>query len=130
MIHKSELARQEFISELLSKSEHNTVVESDVRAAVKKFEEVIGVNFKKNVIKVVVFIFIASVLILWAGLGCVAKTEAALIAAGRLQPSERVITEKVILSLIVATVSQVAISFGLMMKFMFGNNAPAQDIQG
>lgn len=100
---------------------------ADKELAVKGFEDALGVSFKKKIIYIVTGIFIVSVLSLWVALGFIYFHEVGFLEAKIITPSERVIDGKVVFALIAATVTQVAVSFGLMMKYLFGENKKPSD---
>lgn len=114
LIDNAESARKALINNVFSNA-----TPDDKKVAVKNFEDALGVSFKKKIIWIVTGIFIVSVLTLWIGLGFIYFNEIDFLEKKIITPSERVIDGKVVFALIAATVTQVAVSFGLMMKYLF-----------
>lgn len=116
VLDTSDKARKALLLELTSSS---NIAVPEATKAIKKFEDDIDVGFKKKIIWVVVAIFFISVITLWAGLWWIASREYDLINNKIISLDNRIITEKLLLALIAGTVTQVSLSFGLMMKFLF-----------
>ena len=116
VLNTTDSAREALLQELTNSS---SVDNPQAIKAIEKFEESIDVSFKKRIIYIVVFIFFISVLTLWAGLWWVASKEYDLINARIISVENKIVTEKILLALIAGTVTQVSLSFGLMIKFLF-----------
>jgi hypothetical protein len=117
IINTSEQARQELVSDLFGINKPENIQE-----VLNKYDDKVDIAFKKKIIYIVLGIFVVSVGVLWSGLGWVAYSDHVFIEKELITPSERIITEKVLFALIAATVTQVSISFGLMMKYLFSEN--------
>lgn len=116
VLNTTDSAREALLKELTNSSSADNPL---AIKAIEKFEESIDVSFKKRIIYIVVFIFFISVLTLWAGLWWVASKEYDLINAKIISVENKIVTEKILLALIAGTVTQVSLSFGLMIKFLF-----------
>lgn len=116
VLNTTDTAREALLKELTNSSSADN---PQAIKAIEKFEESIDVSFKKRIIYIVVFIFFISVLTLWAGLWWVASKEYDLINAKIISVENKIVTEKILLALIAGTVTQVSLSFGLMIKFLF-----------
>lgn len=116
VFNTTDSAREALLNELMINSSPNT---PEALKAIEKFEERINISFKKKIISIVVVMFFMSVLTLWAGLWWVGSNEYELIKLKIISPDGRIVTERLLLALIAGTVTQVSISFGLMIKYLF-----------
>jgi hypothetical protein len=112
LIDTSKTAREALLRELSSQG-------PEPERAIDKYDNSIGITFKKKIVIIVVCIFLVSVVSLWFGLWWVGSQEYALLRDKIILPGDRIITERLLLALIAGTVTQVSISFGLMMKYLF-----------
>jgi hypothetical protein len=87
--------------------------------AVEALEESIGVGTKKAVIYIVVLLFVVSVGFLWLIFINMYSDELRLLEKGTIKPQDRIIDSKVLMTIIAGTVTQVSISFGSIMYFLF-----------
>lgn len=115
VITTSESARKELIQGLFP----STQPPANAKAVFDGYDQQMDITFKKKIIVAVTSIFIVSVAVLWLGIIAVAITDYIYISSEIIIASERVVTEKVLFALIAGTVTQVSISFGFMIKYMF-----------
>jgi hypothetical protein len=129
LLTDSEKARLTFYNEITSAAADASSEELQLAAArfehkvIKRVETEIGVDFKKGLIIAVTFIFIASVFAMWTALYLIFNTEVDLIRSKFISTSDRIIDSKVAVTLIGATVVQIAVAFGIMTKNLFGSVA-------
>ena len=133
LLTDSERARAAFYGELTgvakgaSSEAVGEVAARFEKAVVVRTEAQIGLRFKRGLIIAITAIFIASVIAMWTALYLLFSTEVDLLRAKIIAPADRIIDSKVAITLIGATVVEIAIAFGLIAKNLFGLPANSAD---
>ena len=113
-IESSEKARNELLSELFDNE-----VPDGAALKLDKFVQTTFEKIKRQVIYTFVGVFVASIALLWIGLWFLVDKDTSLLVGEYILPTDRIVTEKVLLSLIGATVVQLGVSMGILLKFLF-----------
>lgn len=112
------LSQPHVTSDIAKKKDSEGLVAAYEQQIVKDTKKKDRYWFKMVVMTFVLMTFVVSVLYFWYGLSWVAGKEFELLSEGKIKKTT-VITEKVILFLISGTVIEMAIAFGLTMRFLF-----------